>query len=146
MDVKKMIRGRFKEGDSKAAIPLLRGGRTFTAEIVPGGISVSNLAGLPLLPWSVFEEAVKVMQRNGGKAVRGDAMGSRLGEPGLPLNSVEGHVAHAVYGRCVGESVFRRITPIACILIWAGICQAAPGTLILTGSRHSETSTERGDV
>lgn len=58
-------------------------------------------------------------------------MGPKLGDPGLPLSSIEGHVAHTVYGKQVGESVFRRITPIACILIWTGICKAAPGELIL---------------
>lgn len=46
-------------------------------------------------------------------------MNSKLGEKRLPLNSVEGHVAHKVYGSKEGYYVFRRITPITCILIWA---------------------------
>lgn len=71
------------------------------------------------------------MIRNRGKAKRGRAMRSRLGDPDLALDSVEGHVAHVVYGKRVGEVVFRRITPIACILIWAGICEAKPNELSL---------------
>lgn len=50
---------------------------------------------------------------------------------GLSLESVEGHIAHLVYGRQLGQTVFRRITPIACILIWAGICEHVPGRLKL---------------
>ena len=45
--------------------------------------------------------------------------------------SAEGHIALVVYGKQPSNSVFRRITPIACILIWAGICADAPGELIL---------------
>lgn len=74
---------------------------------------------MPFLRWSVFIEAVSVLKSNGGRAKRGDAMKSKLGEEGLPVNSVEGHVAHMVSGYHEGDNVFRRITPIACILIWA---------------------------
>ena len=59
-------------------------------------------------------------------------MGPKLGEPELPFESIEGHIAHVVYGKKNGESVFRRITPISCILIWAGICVSEPNELILT--------------
>jgi len=58
-------------------------------------------------------------------------MSCRLGEPNLPIDSIEGHVAQVVYGKQTGETVFRRITPIACILIWAGVCKAGRGELIL---------------
>ncbi len=67
----------------------------------------------------------------GGRAERGNAMKYRLGEEGLSLDSVEGHVAHAIYRKREGDTVFRRITPIACTLIWAGICEPAPGELVL---------------
>ena len=58
-------------------------------------------------------------------------MGSKLGDPGLPLDSIEGHVALKVFKKKPEQSVFRRITPIACILIWAGICKHEPCELIL---------------
>ena len=62
-------------------------------------------------------------------------MKCKLGEPGLPLDLVEGHVAHKVYHKNVGDSVFRRITPIACILIWAGICVSGRGELIINSPK-----------
>ena len=124
------IRRRFGKPHQRRRIPLLRGG-TFWAELASGGIRVSNLYNEPLLPWAAFEETVRLLVQKGGRATRGNAMEGKLGEEGLPLDSVEGHVAQAVYGKRPGDSVLRRITPIACILIWAGVCEAAPGELVL---------------
>lgn len=58
-------------------------------------------------------------------------MNFKLGEAGLPLDSIEGHIARVVYGKQGGDSVFRFITPIACLLIWAGLCKAEPRELVL---------------
>jgi hypothetical protein len=43
---------------------------------------------------------------------------AKLGESNLPIDSIEGHIANVIYGKKLGDSVFRRITPISCILIW----------------------------
>lgn len=125
-----IIKHRFAEIGHKATIPLLKGGH-FKAELTQEGVSVDNLGNQPHLPWAAFQEAVCVLIRNDGRAERGDAMRSKLGDEGLSLDSIEGHIARAVYGKRPGETVFRRITPIACILIWAGICEAGPHELIL---------------
>jgi hypothetical protein len=58
-------------------------------------------------------------------------MKSKLGDKGLPLDSIEGHIAHVVYGKQVGETVFRRISPISAILVWSGLCNVSSGELIL---------------
>jgi hypothetical protein len=126
------IKRKFTETGSPTKIPLLKGG-SFTAELTDEGVIVDNLGNQPLLPWAAFQEAICVLIRNGGRAKRGVAMESKLGEPGLPMDSVEGHIALVVYGKRLGDTVFRRITPIACILIWAGICEAAPNELVLRG-------------
>jgi hypothetical protein len=130
IDVIPRIKGKFLGQGGQAIIPLQRRGH-FRAKLVEGGIEVDNLGNQPFLPWCVFQEAVCVLIRNQGIAKRGDAMNSRLGDERLPLNSVEGHIALVVYGKDIGESVFRRITPIACILEWSGICRSEPGKLIL---------------
>ena len=124
------IRNELNKTGCPAIIPLLKGG-TFTARIVNEGVEVDNLGNQPFLNWSVFQETICVLVRNGGSAMRGNAMNSRLGDPDLSLDTVEGHVAHVVYGKQIGETVFRRITPIACILIWSGLCKAEPHKLIL---------------
>ena len=130
MDVIPMIKGKFLEQDGNATIPLLRGGH-FIAKLVEGGIEVDNLGNQPFLPWCVFQEAVCILIRNGGTAKRGDAMTARLGDEALSLDSVEGHIALVLYGKEVGDSIFRRITPVASILEWAGLCGYEPGRLIL---------------
>jgi len=134
MDIISAINGvkrKFAIAGSPAQIPLLRGHRTFTAELTDKGIKVDNLGTQPFLPWAVFQEASCVLIRCGGRAKRGDAMNHKLGEPQLSLDSIEGHIAYVVYGKQVGDTVFRRITPVACILIWAEVCKAAPGELML---------------
>ncbi|MCJ7435841.1 MAG: hypothetical protein MUO77_20365 [Anaerolineales bacterium] len=125
-----VIERKFHEAGSFVKIPLQKGGM-FTARLVDGGLEVTDLSSQPFLPWNVFEQTVDLMVRKGGRAERGDAMNSRLGEEGLPLDSIEGHIAHVVYGKQEGDSIFRRISPIAAILVWAGICDSAPGELII---------------
>ncbi len=124
---------------SSAQIPLLKanrkGDRTFTARLAGDGIYVSNLLDQSFLPWEVFTETIALLERSGGRTKKGDAMGSKLGETGLPIDSVEGWIAYKVYKRNIGETVFRRITPIACILIWAKICISQQGELILCNSQ-----------
>lgn len=128
--VVKAIKAKFEQTGSPAMIPLQKGG-TFTAEITTEGLLVDNLGKQPFLPWLVFQEAICVLVRNGGRASRGNAMISRLGQEELSLDSVEGHIAHVVYGKQVGDSVFRRISPISAILVWAGLCDTKSGELLL---------------
>ena len=131
--VVEQIKTKFAQTGPLTEIPLLKGDR-FKAKLTDGGICVDNLGTQSFLPWATFEQAVNVMERNGGIAMRGNAMDFRLGDPKLPLDSIEGHIASVVYGRECGDWVFRRITPIACILIWAGICKVKPGKLALVPS------------
>lgn len=131
VDVINLIKKKFAEVGNPARVPLIRGNETFKAEIYEDGIIVDNLGNQPCLPWNVFVEAVLILKENGGQAKKGNAMNSKLGEKGLPIDSIEGHIAYKMYGYKEGDSVFRRITPIACILIWANICKHKPGKLIL---------------
>ena len=134
-DVVSIIKKRFVEVGNPAQIPLLKGNESFEAKLSNDGISVDNLGNSPFLPWDVFIESVSLLHENGGQAKRGDAMNSKLGDEKLPLNSIEGHVAHVVYGIQIGDRItIRRITPIACILIWAKICQHKSGELLLSNN------------
>jgi hypothetical protein len=94
------------------------------------GVEVSNLGTVPFLPLSVFAAVLLLLQQsNGNPAPRGNVFDGRLGDPALPLDSVEGYVAHTVYGKELGDNVFRRITPIAQILMAAGVCTNQLGAL-----------------
>jgi hypothetical protein len=107
VNVIERIRDKFLENGNTIEIPLLKGQKTFQAVLNEDGISVSNLASQPFLPWSA----------------------------GLPIDSVEGRIAFKVYGKQLGQTVFRRITPIACILEWAGICMNQRGKVVLINYR-----------
>ncbi len=131
IDVVNLIRQKFNEKGNLLRIPLLKGDNTFEAQCTEEGLYVDNLGNSPFLPWSVFTETVNLLQGCGGYAVRGAAQAARLGDDALPFDSVEGHIASKVYGKQRGDSVFRRITPVACVLIWAEICRPEPGKLVL---------------
>lgn len=125
-----IIKKKFDQVGSPTQVPLLKG-ESFTATLTADGIIVDNLDAQRFLPWAAFQEAVCILLQNGGRAKRGNAMNGRLGDAELPLDSVEGHIALVVYGKNSGQTVFRRITPVACILIWAGICDGPPSELVL---------------
>jgi len=135
-DVVELIRDKFGRTGNPAQVPLLKAGKSFEAKLSDNGIYVDNLGSQPFLPWEVFTEAVALLIHKGGRALRGDAMGARLGEDRLSLASVEGHIAHKIYGATNGDSVFRRISPVAAVLIWAGMCEHAPGELLLREVRN----------
>ncbi len=103
-------------------------------QIEDDGIWVSNLGSQPFLPMDVFREVISLLKEEGGRAAKGNARGQgvRLGDLELPPDSVEGIVAHKVYGIEKGKAVTARITPISCILEWARICKNEPGYLVLT--------------
>jgi len=129
-EAERAIRLQFGKHGRRVDIPLMTA-KTFKAVPVVGGIEVDNLGKNSFLSWLVFEEVLLLLKRERGVAFRGNAMGFRLGEPGLPLNSVEGHIAATIFGKVPGDTVFRRISPVAAIMVWAGLCKPGRGTLSL---------------
>ena len=131
---RKRIEAMFANGNQQV-VPLMNGEKTFTATLVEGGINVTNLGAQPFLPWAVFTTVVELLSANGGNAIKGCVRREneqiRLDDLLLPLNSVEGAIAHQVYHQQIGESVFQRISPVAGILSWAGICINNRGSLTL---------------
>lgn len=121
--IKKIILERFQTAGGSATIPLLKKGKSFEAKVTEKGIEVSNLGSSPLLTWKIFEEAIKLMESKGGTAFTGDALGAKLGDPKLPIDSIEGHIAKEIFGKEIGKSVFRRISPIRGILLWVDVCE-----------------------
>lgn len=125
-----VIQSKFDETGDYTTIPLLTRG-TFNAERCDDGVLVSNLGFNLLLPWDIFQVVERLLREKGGEAERGNAMGYVLGDVELSLDSVEGRVASKIYDKVIGETVFRRITPITCILIWAGVCLHKPRKLLI---------------
>ena len=131
IDVITAIRAKFSEVGSPALIPMSKADRFFKAEVAKEGVYVDNLGENQFLPWAVFTETVALLKQKGGRAIKGNAVDFKLGEIGLSVESIEGHVAQVVYGMEIGERVFRRIISFGYILIWAGVCLHEPGELVL---------------
>ncbi|MEG1459055.1 MAG: DUF2089 family protein, partial [Acetivibrio sp.] len=91
------------------------------------GILATNLPHSRTLTWSAFDYAVTLLEKNGGKAAKGNAMKGKLGSAGLPLDSLEGYVAYHAYHIKKGESCLRTISSLSAILEWAGLCKNGYG-------------------
>jgi hypothetical protein len=60
---------------------------------------------------------------------------------------MEGYIATKVYGCKVGDSVFKRITPIASILAWAEICDNTRGQICLLQDKEEfQTSESKKEI
>jgi hypothetical protein len=88
----------------------MSGKQFFEARSETDGVYVDNLKNQPCLPWKIFSEAINCLKENGGQAKKGNATNSRLGDPNLGLDTLEGYIASRVYGCSIGDTVFKRIT------------------------------------
>jgi hypothetical protein len=140
-DTRTIILNKFDECADESrtvSISLKKGNGQFFMKLSKDGIMVSNLGKQPMLPWAVFTETVLLVKKNGGRAIKGDAMKGKLGDSKLPIDSVEGNIAFRVYDQKLGESVFRRITPVCNILEWAGICIDERGELLINPAHATQ--------
>lgn len=94
------------------------------------GLASPKIPPANQLLWEAFDAAVEVVINNGGKAVKGKARsGAKLGSDDLPLNSVEGYIAHKVHGVQEGETAFGPGFVICAVLDWVDICKNERGYL-----------------
>ena len=121
---------KLKLGSDKISIPKQGGFFEAQHQLNDGEefVWVDCLRDYPFLKYEVFDQVEKAFSAYGNVLERGDVMGPRLGEKKLPLDSVEGQIA-VVYDYKLGDSVFRRASPVCNILVWAGLCTHIPGAL-----------------
>lgn len=125
------IKNQFDKKGNPAKIPLMSGKQSFEARSEADGVYVDNLKKDPFLPWKIFSESVNCIKENGGKVKKGNATNSRLGDPNLGLDTLEGYIASKVYDCKVGDAVFKRINAVASVLAWAEICENTRGQISL---------------
>lgn len=119
-----------QNGSAQIALPR---GNTFLLyyDEFGNGLMATNLPKNRILTWNAIDYTIELLQSHNGRAVKGNAMKARLGEPLLPLDSVEGYVAFHAYQAKPGESVLRMISTISAVLEWAGLCRNGYGFLEL---------------
>jgi len=132
----KRIKTKLNEIGGRASIPLYSGDLCEIGFDSNGKGLVSTKIPVPnQLLWEVFDAAVEVVIQNGGKAMKGKARsGAKLGSDDLPLDSVEGYIAHKVHGAKTGETAFGPGFVVAAILDWAEICNNERGYLTINPS------------
>lgn len=138
--VVKKIKEKLNTTGGRASIPLYSGDLCEIGFDPNGKGLVSPKIPVPNhLIWEVFDAAVEVVIQNGGKAMKGKARsGAKLGSDDLPLESVEGYIAHKVHGAQIGETAFGPGFVIAAVLDWAEICNNERGYLTINPSFLSE--------
>lgn len=126
------IKQKLNESEGLALLTLPKG-KTFYIyyEEYGNGLCATNLPARRILYWSVFDDVITLLNQQGGKAIKGNAMKGKLGSEELPLNSVEGYVASHSYHAKQGDSCLRMISTISSILEWAEICVNGYGYLEL---------------
>jgi hypothetical protein len=141
------IKSQFDKKGNPAKIPLMSGKQFFEARSETDGVYVDNLKTQPFLPWEIFSEAVNCIKENGGKVKKGNATNSKLGDPNLGLDTLEGHIASKIYGCRIGDTILKRVTPIASILAWAEICENSRGQIgILSEEKELQTSENENEI
>lgn len=127
------IKERLNASDGRALIPLFRGDLCEIGFDPNGkGLISPKIPPANQLTWKAFDAAVEVVIQSGGKAKKGNAQsGAKLGSDALPLDSVEGYIAHKVNHVEIGKSAFGPGFVIAAILDWAGICHNERGYLTI---------------
>lgn len=125
------IKEKLNACGGKATIKLLQGDLCEIRFDSNGkGIISPKIPPVNQLIWEAFDAAVEVVIKNGGKANKGKARsGAKLGSDDLPLDSIEGYIAHKVHGAKIGETAFGPAFVIGAILDWAEICRNERGYL-----------------
>lgn len=129
-EFRKFIEKKFNQAQKSVCdVPTQRSG-FFKATLTEAGVMVSCLVkGWYPLEWKYFDAVEKLLKEH-KSAKRGDAMKGRLGDELLPMDSVEGCMAYC-NNSVSGQTVFRRISPVANLLVWAGVCKHGKGILSL---------------
>ena len=129
--VVKTIKEKLNANNGRATIRLYQGDNCEISFDEKGkGLASPKIPPANQLLWEAFDAAVEVVINNGGKAVKGKARsGAKLGSDDLPLNSVEGYIAHKVHGVKEGETAFGPGFVICAVLDWVDICKNERGYL-----------------
>jgi len=136
----KTIKEKLNANNGRATIRLYQGdGCDIWFDENGKGLISHKIPPANQLIWEAFDAAVEVVVKNGGKAPKGKARsGAKLGSDDLPLDSVEGYIAHKVHGVKEGETAFGPGFVICAVLDWAGICNNERGYLTLNSNFELE--------
>ena len=127
--IKKML----IENGGRAIVHTARG-LPCEVQVAPDGISFlcNKLPTNPPYRYEVFDEIVRLLISQGGRARKGNGRNFKLGEPDCDETTVVGAIGYNYAHKETGTSVFDPVFALAAILEWAGIASNERGELVLT--------------
>ena len=102
--------------------------------VAPDGISFlcNELPVNPPYRYEVFDEIVRLLISQGGRARKGNGRNFKLGEPDCDETTVVGSIGYNYFHYETGKSVPDPVFVLAAVLEWAGIASNERGELVLT--------------
>ncbi len=86
----------------------------------------------------IFDCVTELLDKNGGKARKGNGRNHKLGDTGCETDTVVGYIGMMYDGHKIGESVLDPVFAIAAIMDWAGIVHNNRGYIEYTSSYRSK--------
>ena len=130
--VVKRIKDKLNEHGGTATIPLISAGKEMNIWFDPkgNGLECDKIPVDDQLTWEVFIATYNIAVAQDGELYKGYARMGKLGSDKLPIDSLEGYIAHEVHGVKMGESAYSPGFVIAAILDWAGIVINERGSML----------------
>ncbi|MDW7730492.1 MAG: DUF2089 family protein [Bacillota bacterium] len=138
------IKEKLNQAGGRAIIPLYSSDPCdITYDSNGKGLVSSKIPFPNQLTWEVFDASLEVLLNNDGRIKKGNARsGAKVGSENLPLNSLEGYLAHRVHGIEIGKTSFGPGFVVAAVLDWAGICNNERGFISIKQSFMDEMKRE----
>ena len=130
-----------KQSNNLWFVPQQKGAKSFTIKVASQknkqGFEVEKRV-MPVDTFFPLEIFIFIIEKLGltkeMRLKKGNAMKCKIGQPGLTIDTIEALVAMKFYNKKEGDSVDRRISVIANILVESGVCIHGKGELILRNS------------
>ena len=136
--VVKSIKNGLNKAGGHARIPMISAGKVMDIwyDSDGAGLKCDKIPVPNQLTWGVFIAAYSIAAAQEGTLYKGYARAGKLGSDKLPIDSLEGYIAHTVHGVEEGKSAFSPGFAIAAILDWAGIFINERGSMIKLVSKN----------
>lgn len=128
-----IIRQKLVNNGGSAHLSSLRGNPIYI-ELTKDGYHFNS----PQLPprknesLNIFDCVTDLLDKNGGKAIKGNGRNHKLGEKGCETDTVAGYIGMYYDGHKAGESILDPVFAIVAVMEWAGIVHNKRGYIEYT--------------
>lgn len=144
---------KIKDSGNFWVIPQQRGAEAFHIRVIKKKLDQGFEVEKRVMPidtffsCDLFEFVIDALIKSPTKSLkRGDGMKSKIGQKGLELDTIEAIVATKFYNRMIGQSIDRRISVIANILVESGVCVHGKGILKLKNGNNTLENTKTSNT